>query len=384
MPDAALAPDKGAISDVLEKAAERGYLLVSELEPLRDPTTNREEFLESAITVARDRGIDVIDDLAGDEEPEGEIAMTSSRDAVRQYLDAAGRHDLLDKEQEADLSKRYDAGMVARRLLDEEADSLSPTQTAKLRRIKRDGGRAKEKMVRSNLRLVVSRAKRWLGRGVDMIELIQEGNLGLIRAVEKFDHKKGYKFSTYAVWWIRQSLQRGVAKRARTIRVPAHVWELSAKLRRAEIDLRQQFGRDPKEKELADAVDITVERLREVREALQRSSSLDKPVGEDGDATLGDLIADVEATDPQSEASVSDAQKRIEAVLGDLDEREREILKLRFGFVDGERHTLADIAERFDLSRERVRQVEKQALAKLRHPSSTDDLDVLLEAIAAA
>ncbi|MBW3562300.1 MAG: RNA polymerase sigma factor, partial [Actinobacteria bacterium] len=190
MPDAVLAPEKGALSDVLEQAAERGYLLVSELEPLRDPTTNREEFLEAAVTVARDRGIDVIDDLAGDEEPEGEVAMTSSRDAVRQYLDAAGRHDLLDKEQEADLSKRYDAGMIARRLLEEEADSLSPAQKAKLRRIKRDGAKAKEEMVRSNLRLVVSRAKRWLGRGVDMIELIQEGNLGLIRAVEKFDHKK--------------------------------------------------------------------------------------------------------------------------------------------------------------------------------------------------
>jgi RNA polymerase sigma factor (sigma-70 family) len=374
-----------AVTELMDRAAERGYLLVSELEELRDPLTQDEGWFDEAVQLADDRGIPVVDDVADElDEGGGETPMTMSGDPVRQYLDAAGRYELLDAQQEQDLAKRYQAGLSAVAMLEDEALRLTPKQRARLRHIQRDGERAKEKMVRSNLRLVVSQAKNWVGRDMDMIELIQEGNLGLIRAVEKFDHTKGYKFSTYAVWWIRQALQRGVAGKARTIRVPSHVWETSAKLRRVEVDLRQKLGRDPEDKEIAEVAGVTVERIHEVREALQRASSLDRPVGEEGDTTLGELIADVEAIDPEATVSADDARNRIESVLSGLDERERRILELRFGFVDGEPRTLDEIGRVFGMSRERIRQLEKQALARLRHPASGDQLGPLLDALAAA
>ncbi len=385
MTDTALAT-VDAVTELLDRAAERGYLLVSELEELRDPLTADEGWVEEIVTLAEDREITVIDDVAEDEEqqPAGEVAMTHSSDPVRAYLDAAGRYELLDAEQEADLAKRYEAGMEARGLLGSETAKLTPRRRARLNQIKRMGDQAKEHMVRANLRLVVSQAKNWVGRDMDMIELIQEGNLGLIRAVEKFDHTKGYKFSTYAVWWIRQALQRGVAGKARTIRVPSHVWETSAKLRRVETDLRQKLGRDPEDVEIAEAAGVTVERIGEVREALQRASSLDRPVGEEGDTTLGELIADIEAVDPENTVSADDARQRIDRVLSGLEERERRILELRFGFVDGEPRTLDEIGQVFGMSRERIRQLEKQALARLRHPASGDQLAPLLDALAAA
>ncbi len=381
MTKADLAIMEPAVSELFGDAADRGYLLTSELDDELELTQGGEWGVD-LVTVARHHGIEVVDDVGGEDEAAGEAAMTMSDDPVRAYLDAAGRYPLLTAEEEADLAKRYQAGLAAERMLAERV-ARPPAHRARLQSIRRDGERARERLIRHNLRLVVPQAKKWLGRDIDLIELIQEGNLGLIRAVEKFDHTKGYKFSTYAVWWIRQALQRGVSSKARTIRVPTHIWETAAKLRRAEAELRQRLGHDPNDEEIAAALKLSVERVQEVREALRHAGSLDQRIGEEGDATLGDLLPDAEATDPLASVSETDARARVEGVLRDLDERERAIVDLRFGFTDGQPHTLAEIGERFGMSRERIRQLEKQALAKLRHPSTGEDLASLLEALAA-
>ena len=301
-------------------------------------------------------------------------------DLVRLYRNDAGRHRLLDAEGEADLAKRYRAGREATRLL-QATPKRDSRQRARLRRISENGARAKAALVQANLLLVVSIARRFSGRGLDFLELIQEGNLGLLRAVEKFDHTKGYKFSTYAVWWIRQALQRGVASKGRTIRVPAHVWELYGKLRAAELRLRQQKGGDPSEAEIAEEVGLTEQRVREVRDAMQELVSLDRPIGEDGDATMGDLIADADGIDPADTALEGDAFSQIDAALRELDERERLILVLRFGLQGEEPRTLEEIGDHFGLTRERIRQMQNRALAKLRHPSRAHNLSGLLDVL---
>ena len=369
-----------AVQELLERSEERGYVLLSELQELRQPELHGDEWVDDAIAEARSEGLEVIDDVA-DDAPEEVVAPTTlTTDLVRQYLNDAGRHELLTKEDEADLAKRYQAGLHADRMLVERKD-LTPTQRGQLNLISRGGKRAKERMVQANLRLVVPQARKFSGRDLDFIELIQEGNLGLLRAVEKFDHTKGYKFSTYAVWWIRQALQRGVASKARTIRVPAHVWELYGKLRAAELRLRQQKGGDPTEEEIAAEVDLTPERVREVREAMQDLVSLDRPIGEDGDATMGDLIADADSLDPADSAQELDALSQIEAALDALDEREKIILILRFGLGGEEPQTLEQIGEHFGLTRERIRQMQNRALAKLRHPSRAHNLSGLLSVL---
>jgi RNA polymerase sigma factor (sigma-70 family) len=369
-----------AVQELLERSEERGYVLLSELQELRQPELHGDEWVDDAITQAREEGLEVIDDVA-DDAPEEVLAPTAlTTDLVRQYLNDAGRHELLTKEDEADLAKRYQAGLHADRLL-VERNGLTRKQRGQLNLIARDGRRSKERMVQANLRLVVPQARKFSGRDLDFIELIQEGNLGLLRAVEKFDHTKGYKFSTYAVWWIRQALQRGVASKARTIRVPAHVWELYGKLRAAELRLRQQKGGDPTEAEIAAEVDLTPERVREVRDAMQDLVSLDRPIGEDGDATMGDLIADADSLDPAESAQEVDALSQIEAALDALDEREKIILILRFGLGGEEPQTLEQIGEHFGLTRERIRQMQNRALAKLRHPSRAHNLSGLLSVL---
>jgi len=372
-----------AVEELLERSRERGYVLLSELQELHIPELHGDVWVEAAMTTAGDQGLQVIDDVA-DDAPEEVVADASAAlttDLVRQYLNDAGRHALLTKEDEADLAKRYQAGLAADQILKDQGDRLTRARKTRMRSISRDGARAKETMVQANLRLVVPQARKFSGRDLDFIELIQEGNLGLLRAVEKFDHTKGYKFSTYAVWWIRQALQRGVASKGRTIRVPAHVWELYGKLRAAELRLRQQKGGEPSEAEIAEEVGLTVTRIREVRDAMQELVSLDRPIGEDGDATMGDLIADAGQVDPADTALEVDALSQIDAALNALEDRERLILVLRFGLGGQEPQTLEEIGAHFGLTRERIRQMQNRALAKLRHPSRAHSLAGLLDVL---
>ena len=369
-----------AVEELIERSSERGFVLLSELTELEQPEVHHQGWLDDAIARVREASLELIDDVADDAPEQAEHDGSLTTDLVRQYLNDAGKHQLLTKEDEADLAKRYQAGLHADRMLSD-GTALTPTQKGKLRRISVMGKRSKERMVQANLRLVVPQARKFSGRDLDFIELIQEGNLGLLRAVEKFDHTKGYKFSTYAVWWIRQALQRGVASKARTIRVPAHVWELYGKLRSAETRIRQRKGGDPTEDEIAEEVGLTVQRVREVRDAMQDLVSLDKPIGEDGDATMGDLIADGATSDPAESAQHEDAISQIDAALQELDERERIILILRFGLDGQEPRTLEEVGQHFDLTRERIRQMQNRALAKLRHPSRAHNLAGLLSVL---
>ncbi len=368
------------IDELFERGASRGYILLSELQELFDPLVHSDHWVDDQAQVGRDKGMQVIDDLVEDvDRPEAQ-PLSASSDSVRQYLNEIGRTELLTPEEEVDLAKRYQAGLIATELLDQD-DQLSPRRKALLRRIKRDGERAKDHMIRANLRLVVSVARKFRGRGVDLLSLIQEGNLGLIRGVEKFDHTKGYKFSTYATWWIRQALQRGLANTGRTVRLPVHVHELMGKIRYAEFALLQQLGREPTESEIANELGLGVERLREVRLAAQDVASLDKPIGEDGDATMGELVADEEAIDPEESATAVLTKREVAQALDALTDREKTVLMLRYGLADGEEHTLEDIGAQFGLTRERIRQIEKKTLTKLRHPSRGFQLRGLLDAV---
>ena len=308
-----------------------------------------------------------------------EAGDPSTTDIVRLYLNDAGRHQLLDAEREADLAKRYRAGLHAREMR-RTAGRLPARRRRLLEQLVRDGDDAQRRMTEANLLLVVSLSRRYAGRGLDFIELIQEGNLGLLRAVEKFDHTRGYKFSTYATWWIRQALQRGLASKARTIRVPSHVGDLYNRVRAAEIELYHVIGREPTDAELADEAGLDLQRMRDVRGAMHELVSLDRPVGEDADASMGDILADPRVTDPAQNAARRDASSQIEAVLEHLDERERIILILRFGLNGDVPHTLEEVGARIGVTRERVRQMQERALASLRHPARAGELSELLAA----
>jgi RNA polymerase sigma factor (sigma-70 family) len=360
------------ISELFERGASRGYVLLSELQELYDNLTHPDTWVEDMAQQARDLNMQVLDDLVEDGDRPEATPLSASSDSVRQYLNEIGRTELLTPEQEVDLAKRYQAGLEA---------EITPRRKAQLNMVRRGGERAKDHMIRANLRLVVSVARKFRGRGVDLLSLIQEGNLGLIRGVEKFDHTKGYKFSTYATWWIRQALQRGLANTGRTVRLPVHVHELMGKVRYAEFALLQQLGREPTEKEIADELGLAVDRLREVKLAAQDVASLDKPIGEDGDATMGELVADEDAIDPESSATAVLAKREVERALAALTDRERTVLMLRYGLMDGEEHTLEDIGAQFGLTRERIRQIEKKTLTKLRHPSRGFQLRGLLDSV---
>jgi RNA polymerase sigma factor (sigma-70 family) len=308
-----------------------------------------------------------VDDLDGEAEPPLSTPMTMTTDGVRQYLNSIGRVALLTADEEVDLAKRYQAGLAAKLLL--AGPDLTPAQRAKLRRLVVDGSHAQERLVTANLRLVVSIARRYLGRGLSLLELVQEGNLGLMRGVEKFDHTKGYKFSTYATWWIRQALTRGTANKARAVRLPVHVHEMVAKVRRTEFELLQVLGRDATDAEVADTLGLTQQRLHELRLAGREITSLDRAVGEDGETTLGELVPDDDAADPELLAGIELARLEVAATLGQLHERERGVLELRYGLTGDEPRTLEEIGALYGVTRERIRQIEKNTLAKLRHPA---------------
>ncbi|GAA4614269.1 RNA polymerase sigma factor [Saccharopolyspora hordei] len=303
--------------------------------------------------------------------------LTASADSVRAYLKQIGKVALLNAEEEVELAKRIEAGLYgAERLrqIEESGEQVSTQMRRDLRWIVRDGERAKNHLLEANLRLVVSLAKRYTGRGMAFLDLIQEGNLGLIRAVEKFDYTKGYKFSTYATWWIRQAITRAMADQARTIRIPVHMVEVINKLGRIQRELLQDLGREPTPEELAKEMDITPEKVLEIQQYAREPISLDQTIGDEGDSQLGDFIEDSEAVVAVDAVSFTLLQDQLQSVLATLSEREAGVVRLRFGLTDGQPRTLDEIGQVYGVTRERIRQIESKTMSKLRHPSRSQVL----------
>jgi RNA polymerase primary sigma factor len=303
--------------------------------------------------------------------------LTASADSVRAYLKQIGKVALLNAEEEVELAKRIEAGLYATQLmaeLVEKGEKLPAAQRRDMMWICRDGDRAKNHLLEANLRLVVSLAKRYTGRGMAFLDLIQEGNLGLIRAVEKFDYTKGYKFSTYATWWIRQAITRAMADQARTIRIPVHMVEVINKLGRIQRELLQDLGREPTPEELAKEMDITPEKVLEIQQYAREPISLDQTIGDEGDSQLGDFIEDSEAVVAVDAVSFTLLQDQLQSVLETLSEREAGVVRLRFGLTDGQPRTLDEIGQVYGVTRERIRQIESKTMSKLRHPSRSQVL----------
>ena len=323
---------------------------------------------ESAAAVTADNimtdGVELLTDLDATDE------RGVSADLVRAYLNGIGRTRLLTAVEEVELSKRIEAGLYAEEKLAEAGDDLAPL----LEIIIAEGKAAKNHLLEANLRLVVSIAKRYTGRGMAFLDLIQEGNLGLIRAVEKFDYTKGYKFSTYATWWIRQAITRAMADQARTIRIPVHMVEVINKLARVQRQMLQDLGREPTPEELAVELDMTPEKVVEVQKYGREPISLHTPLGEDGDSEFGDLIEDSEAIQPGEAVSFTLLQEQLHSVLDTLSEREAGVVSMRFGLTDGQPKTLDEIGKVYGVTRERIRQIESKTMSKLRHPSRSQVL----------
>ena len=307
------------------------------------------------------------------------IAAGATADPVKDYLKQIGRVSLLNAEQEVDLSERIEAGLYAQHLLDTEGDTMSFKRKRELKWAAADGKKAKDHLLEANLRLVVSLAKRYTGRGMLFLDLIQEGHLGLIRAVEKFDWKKGFKFSTYATWWIRQAITRAMADQARTIRVPVHMVEVINKLARVQRQMLQDLGREPTPDELARELDMPVEKVQEVQKYGREPISLHTPLGEDGDSEFGDLIEDTDAIAPSDAVAFSLLQEQFKQVLETLSPREAGVIKMRYGLEDGQPKTLDDIGRVYGVTRERIRQIESKTMSKLRHPSRSQTLRDFLD-----
>ncbi|WP_182907008.1 RNA polymerase sigma factor [Microbispora sp. H13382] len=320
-----------------------------------------------------------VDEAETEESETLDLDDTSSvmGDSVHTYLKSIGRRTLLTAAQEVELAKRIEAGLYAEYKLEtalESGERLAPGVREDLEWVIEDGRRAKDHMLEANLRLVVSVAKKYTDRGMALLDVVQEGNLGLIRAVEKFDYTKGYKFSTYAMWWIRQAIQRGFADSARTIRLPVHVLEMLSKLSRVERDMHQRLGREPTPEELAVELDKTPDQIEELLRTSRQPISLDSTIGEDGETRIGDLIEDVDSPEASEVVDRQLLAEQLKGVLSNLSPREAKIMSLRFGLADGKPHTLDEIGKHLGLTRERIRQLEKESLSKLRHPSNTRPL----------
>ena len=315
-----------------------------------------------------------LSDSDDSDEPVAQVTQAgATADPVKDYLKQIGKVPLLNAEQEVELAKRIEAGLFAEEKLAENPDLDTETRI-KLEWIAEDGRRAKNHLLEANLRLVVSLAKRYTGRGMLFLDLIQEGNLGLIRAVEKFDYTKGYKFSTYATWWIRQAITRAMADQARTIRIPVHMVEVINKLARVQRQMLQDLGREPTPEELAAELDMTPDKVVEVQKYGREPISLSTPLGEDGDSEFGDLIEDSEAIVPADAVSFTLLQEQLESVLDTLSEREAGVVRMRFGLSDGQPKTLDEIGKVYGVTRERIRQIESKTMSKLRHPSRSQVL----------
>lgn len=340
-----------------------------------DAPSQDQDSKPQAVAAVRSKGGFVVSDSDETDEPVQQVTVAgATADPVKDYLKQIGKVSLLNAEQEVDLARRIEAGLYAEELLKTTSNDLTSRQRRELHILAQDGQQAKNHLLEANLRLVVSLAKRYTGRGMQFLDLIQEGNLGLIRAVEKFDYTKGYKFSTYATWWIRQAITRAMADQARTIRIPVHMVEVINKLARVQRQMLQDLGREPTPEELAKELDMTPEKVVEVQKYGREPISLHTPLGEDGDSEFGDLIEDSEAIVPADAVSFTLLQEQLHRVLDTLSEREAGVVSMRFGLGDGQPKTLDEIGKVYGVTRERIRQIESKTMSKLRHPSRSQVL----------
>jgi RNA polymerase primary sigma factor len=363
---------------LVKRGNHRGFLTMAEVQQELEDIEAPGEAFERVADELRLKGIKLMEEGPGVVEENIEVSQISVSDPVRLYLNDLGRYPLLTAQQEVELAMQLEAGAKAQEMLSGD-EPLSDEDQAVLIHQLEVAKVAHDSLVNSNLRLVVSLARRYVGRGMALLDLIQEGNVGLIRAVERFDYRRGFKFSTYATWWIRQSISRAIADQGRTIRMPIHVLDAVNKLTRLQRELTQQRGRAPTIEELANELDMPVERVAELRRIAQDTVSLETPVGEDDDGTLGDLVEDVESELPADVATFTSLQAQLAAALEGLNERERQVLVMRFGLADGKPRTLEEVGSHFHVTRERIRQLETKALAKLRHPDKSGRLQGFLE-----
>lgn len=385
------------LGELIERGKKKGNLSSAELMEVLEDMVLESEQLDKIYDTLENLGINTVSDyipeLPDDGEPTMEVieeiteeeivdpnTMVDSfgtDDPVRMYLKEIGKVNLLTSDEEINLAQAMGAGAEAKDQLDEleKLEEEIPAEVRKeLEKLIKKGERAKQRLAEANLRLVVSIAKRYVGRGMQFLDLIQEGNLGLIKAVEKFDYTKGYKFSTYATWWIRQAITRAIADQARTIRIPVHMVETINKVIRVSRQLLQELGHDPSPEEIAEEMNMPVERVREILKIAQEPVSLETPIGEEEDSHLGDFIPDEDASEPAEAASFTLLKEQLVDVLGTLTPREEKVLKLRFGIEDGRTRTLEEVGKEFNVTRERIRQIEAKALRKLRHPSRSKKL----------
>ena len=403
LPAAALITANEKLRDLLAKGKKKGKLdsgeLMETLDDLNLESEQMDQVYDSleALSIDISNDEDILPDLVDEEPAAEEIAEVEEEelvdpnslvnsfsidDPVRMYLKEIGKVPLLNPDEEIVLAQAMSAGNEAKAKLDEleerrrngETPDITPEEEAQLRKVYKKGESSKQKLAEANLRLVVSIAKRYVGRGMLFLDLIQEGNLGLIKAVEKFDYTKGYKFSTYATWWIRQAITRAIADQARTIRIPVHMVETINKVIRVSRQLLQELGHDPSPNEIAAEMGMPVEKVREILKIAQEPVSLETPIGEEEDSHLGDFIPDEGASEPSEAASFTLLKEQLMDVLSTLTPREEKVLKLRFGIEDGRTRTLEEVGKEFNVTRERIRQIEAKALRKLRHPSRSKKL----------
>jgi RNA polymerase primary sigma factor len=375
-----------AIHDLLKLGRTKGYVTYADITDILPPAEQDMDALESAFALLLEAGIPIedkdpvdeaIDEHAKSDNGSGEkkpgLSETSRQDAIGTqdlvglYFSDATHHRLLTQEEEVTLSKRIERGIEARRLLSENKFK-SPKKRQELLDLIEDGWEARETLITSNARLVISVAKKYMGHGVSFIDLIQEGNIGLMRAAKKFDYKRGYKFSTYATWWIRQAVTRALADQGRTIRVPVHMSDQLSRMFRTQHQLRQDLGRDPTMDELASAIDVSPSKVRDMLRIAKHTLSLEMPTSHEGDSVLGDFIEDVESPDPDELATHTMLAQNLNEVLEMLPPREVRVLQLRYGLPDGKKHTLREIGKKMGVTRERIRQIERQGLNRLRSP----------------